>query len=297
MEDSLPTLLRFCNSAPPLDPRTLSAFLEQLRRRFSKTCLSPYVISEMISALDEVISAVSQYGKTLIDPSSICQDFWSHWFTFERILIDLNSDDESPAILKFCHTILTKSHESLKIAEPNFSLNLFSEVYDQISAVLTQISLRRSLPSILHSIGKVLHSLTVAVSPLFVAKKCQRFSYAILCLQVSRSSIGILISMKKAHFQIDQDITDARQLLSVLIPKYIPKQSVPPSVAADPFVLPDPSQQRYKRPQFVQPLSRKFLLIAKPRLEKSRERSNHRNAEYNEECWKCRFSRGLGRIP
>jgi hypothetical protein len=206
--------------------------LERLRCIFECSCLSSYVVAELLSSLDEVVYSVSQYGKTLIEPSAICQDLWFHWFTFERLVIDINGCDESHGIFSFCRTVLSNARESLIAAESVLGVGLFSSACAQIAAASAQLSdstAGDAPSSISRCISRALRALTASAHPLFLANRCERFSYARRCLKWALCSIQGLIAMQRSHVHIQRGVDDTNRRLSALVPKCVPRRPGPES--------------------------------------------------------------------
>jgi hypothetical protein len=219
--------IRFAPAGTPVDVRSLSAALAQLRRRLAASCVPSYVTDELLSNLDEVASAVPRYGRTIVDPAAICQDLWGHWLAFQRVLIDANGDDESPGVFRFCLHLLAKADESLKLAEEALGAGRFAQACAQIGALAAALSdrgARDRLPVIRRAIGRLSKSL--AVTPLFVALRCERYVYACQCVKCVRASIGGLVNLQRAHIQIQSDADETQRRLAALVPRCVAPASV-----------------------------------------------------------------------
>lgn len=201
--------------------------LETFLKSFFNYKLPQSTISQFVSQIKELINNIKRYGVEITNPSEIYDDFWMNWFTFKRLFVEINGDDEAPRVAAFCKDQLLKSEQSMqkigkslqsKKASDNFAL-LF-EQFEQISEILDD-----DIYAVPKPLLKLQQGLHTVFRPVFGSSP--NYVYSIQCIERIKASIDQLNSLQDVHDQIDLDFDQVEEKMRINFPQSLKEQPKP----------------------------------------------------------------------
>lgn len=214
-----------------IDKTRVLKTLDLLAKSFAGCPLPANVVQQMLANLKEVEDAVQTYGKSIVNSHEIYDNFWSSWFLFKRMFVELNGDDETPRMVSFFQEQILKAENSVKIAEKTLSgkLRVFSELYELFEDVRASLEETNETGEIQPSMRLVrtLHEfMNSSIRPLFVNATTNRFAYALECVDRVNTSMRGLVATLKVHDQLQMDFDRAERRMRTLFPETLKMKPV-----------------------------------------------------------------------